>query len=55
MNNNEANRDSQKIPSRDGERVGMRRFYRVALPFQREMEHLWKRWRVVSEGEMPRR
>ena len=55
MNNNDANRDSHKIPSTDGERVGMRRIQRVRLPFQREMEHLWKRWRVVSEGGIPSR
>ena len=55
MNNNDANRDSHKIPSTYGERVGMRRIQRVALPFRREMEHLWKRWRVVSEGGMPTR
>ena len=55
MNNNDANKNSHKIPSTDGERVGMRHIQRLALPFQREMEHLWKRWRVVSEGGMPSR
>ena len=40
MNNNDANKDSHKIPSTGGEREGMRRIQRVALPFQREMEHL---------------
>ena len=55
MNNNDANRDSHKIPSTYGERVGMRRIQRVALSFQREMEYLWKRWRVVLEGGMPSR
>ena len=34
MNNNDTNRDSHKIPSTDGKRVGMRRIQRVALPFQ---------------------
>ena len=55
MNNNDANRKSHKIPSTYGERVGMPRIQMAALPFQREMEHLCKRWWVVSEGGMPSR
>ena len=55
MNNNDANRDSHKIPATAGEWVGMRRIQRVVLPFQRDMEHLWKKWRVVSERGMPSR
>ena len=34
MNNNDTNRDSHKIPSTDGERVGMRRIQRDGTSFR---------------------
>ena len=44
---------SQTMLSMIEETGGKRCSHRAAFPLHRDTEHLWKRWRVVVEGQMP--
>lgn len=43
------------IPSTQADWVGVLWTHIEALPFHREIESLWKRWRVVIAGGAPER
>ena len=42
------------IPSTEGEGVGERESHMAELPFHKDINKRWKRWRVVSPGLEPR-
>ena len=51
--NKNKNKKSQTMLSMIEETGGKRCSHRAAFPLHRDTEHLWKRWRVVVEGQMP--